>query len=52
MHVHLQARGLSMFCAIQRLSGNNVSIGFQGLIERFGGRLRGHMLIASEKMSH
>lgn len=41
-----------MFCAIHRLSGNNVSIGFQGLIERFGGRLRGRMLIASEKTSH
>lgn len=31
------------------LSGNNISKGFQGLIERFGGRLRGHMLIVPEK---
>lgn len=32
------------------LSGNNVSTGFQRLIERFGGRLRGHMLIPPEKI--
>lgn len=52
VHVHLRVQGLSMSCAVHCLSGNNVSIGFQGLIERFGGRLRGHMLIVSEKTSH
>lgn len=52
MHLWVGVGVLSMFYAIHRLSGNNVSIGFQGLIERFGGRLRGHMLIVSEKTSH
>ncbi len=40
---------LKMFCVMPCLSGNNISIGFQGLIERFGRRLRGHMLIVPEK---
>lgn len=41
-----------MFPVMLCLSGsnnNNISIGFQGLIERFGRRLRGRMLIAPEK---
>lgn len=38
-----------MFRVMPCLSGNNISIGFQGLIERFGRRLRGHMLIVPEK---
>lgn len=38
-----------MFCVMPCLSGNNISIGFQGLVERFGGRLRGHMLIVPEE---
>lgn len=38
-----------MFCVMPCSSGNNISIGFQGLIERFGRRLRGHMLIVPEK---
>lgn len=38
-----------MFCVMPCLSGNNISIGYQGLIERFGRRLRGHMLIVPEK---
>lgn len=38
-----------MFRVMPYLSGNNISIGFQGLIERFGRRLRGHMLIVPEK---
>lgn len=38
-----------MFCVMPCLSGNNISKGFQGLIERCGGRLRGHMLIVPEK---
>lgn len=43
---------LQMFCVMPRLSGNNISIGFQGLIERFGGRLRGHMLIVLVSQKH
>lgn len=40
-----------MFHVMPCLSGNNISIGFQRLIERFGRRLRGHMLILPEKTS-
>lgn len=45
----LQACAFPTFCVMPCLSGNDISIGFQGLIERFGGRLRGHMLIVPEK---